>query len=383
MKRKIAVITGTRAEYGLLYWTMRSIQKSSNLKLQLIVTGMHLAPQFGNTYKFIEQDGFHIDKKVDILISNDTPVAISKSMGLGIIGFAESYEELKPDILLVLGDRYEILAAASAAIPFNIPIAHIHGGEITEGAIDEQIRHAITKLSHLHFASTEIYAQNIRKMGEEAWRVFCVGAPGLEWIHHNQYMSKQELEKDLNVDFSKDVILATFHSVTLEQDKTEEYIDSILQALIKSEMQVIFTGANSDPSGAIINKKVKEASKNYLNIHYFDSLGQRKYLSCQKYCTLMLGNSSSGIIEAASFGLPVVNIGIRQKGRLQSGNVINVRCNVNEILQGIQIATSKEFKQKVLKVSNIYGDGYTSQKIVKILENVDLTKLKYKRLVYE
>ena len=313
MKIKIAVVTGTRADYGLLYWIMKEIQKSNKLELKIIVTGSHLATEYGNTYHQIENDGFVIDKKIDMNISNDSPSSIVKSMGFEMIGFSEAYEKLDPDLLLVLGDRFEILSSVCAAIPFNIPIAHIHGGEVTEGAIDEQIRHAITKMSHIHFASTEIYRQNIIKMGERKENVYCVGAPGLEWLLHNEFLSKIELGEGLGINFNEKVILATFHPVTLEQDMTKSYIDEILNALIRTNIQVIFTGANADPSGMIINKRIKEVAKINNNIKFFDNLGQKKYLSCQKYSALMLGNSSSGIIEAASFKLPVVNIGNRQK----------------------------------------------------------------------
>jgi UDP-hydrolysing UDP-N-acetyl-D-glucosamine 2-epimerase len=384
MKRKIAVVTGTRAEYGLLYWIMKKIEVSSQLELQLIVTGTHLSSEYGQTYKLIEQDGFKINKKVDLQITQDTTAATTaKSIGLGVIGFGQAYEELKPDLLLVLGDRYEILAAVGAAIPFNIPIAHIHGGEVTEGAIDEQIRHALTKMSHLHFTSTAEYAENIRRMGEESWRVFSVGAPGLEWIHNINYIPQAELAKQLGVDFKQDIILATFHPVTLEQESTEEYIDTILKTLVKSDIQVIFTGANSDPSGSIINKKIREVSSLYDKIKYFDNLGQVRYLSCEKYCSMMLGNSSSGIIEAASFKLPVVNIGKRQKGRMQSGNVINVDCKMSDILDGISKARDKSFRESIKNIANIYGDGHTAEKVVCVLEKIDLTELKFKKLAYE
>lgn len=382
MRKKIAVVTGSRAEYGLLYWIMKGIKNSDCLELQLIVTGMHLSDNYGNTYKLIEEDGFTIDKKVDILISDDSSTAVAKSIGIGTIGFAQVYEEMKPDVLLVLGDRYEILSAVSAAIPFNIIIAHIHGGEVTEGAIDEQIRHAITKMSHIHFTSTSTYANNIIRMGEKKEHVFKVGAPGLDWIRKIEYMTKEELEGRYNVQFDKGVVLATFHPVTLELDRTEQYIDNIINALVKSKFQVIFTGANADPSGSLINAKLIQASKDYSNIKFHNNLGQVTYLSLQKHCSFMLGNSSSGIIEAASFGLPVLNIGSRQNGRLQSGNVINVGYGVEEILSGIRAVTEKDFKNKVLKLENIYGEGNASRKIVDILSNIDMDKLRYKRLTY-
>lgn len=380
--RKIAVVTGTRAEYGLLYWIMKKIEESELLKLQLIVTGSHLSPEFGSTYTQIEKDGFYIDSKVNMHISGDTPLSITKSMGIGMIGFADAYERLKPDLLLVLGDRYEILTAASSAVSFNIPIAHIHGGESTEGAIDEQIRHAVTKLSHLHFASTKQYADNIIRMGEEDWRVFNVGAPGLEWINKLDYYSKQQLFDELGMDFNQEVVLATFHPVTLQQENTEIYIENLLRALVDTNMQVIFTGANADPSGSIINHRVKQLCASNKKIKFFENLGQRRYLSCQKHCAMMIGNSSSGIIEAASFKIPVINIGDRQKGRLRNDNVIDAGYEYEEIRQAIKKARNPEFKNKLCHIKNLYGTGYVSSEIVKIIEEAELSRLLNKRLVF-
>ena len=383
MTRKIAVITGTRADYGLLHWIMKAIKESDRLKLKLIATGMHLSPLFGSTYKEIENDGFHIDKKVEMLLASDSPSSVSKSIGLGVLGFAQAYEELAPDMVVALGDRFETFAAVSAAIPFNIPVAHFHGGETTEGAMDEQIRHAITKMSHLHFASTAQYAANIEKMGEEPWRVFNVGAPGLEWLKHIDFVTAEELQEMFGFDFKKGVAIATFHPATLEQGRTKEYIGEVLKAVIKSGIQTIFTGSNADPSGYIINEKIIEAAGKHGNIKFVDSLGQRVYLSCQKHCRMMIGNSSSGIIEAASFGLPVVNIGNRQKGRLQSGNVINVDCTCGDILKGIERAGTAAFREKCGKTVNIYGDGDVSRRVVEVLESIDYKKLLNKRLNYE
>ena len=382
MKRKIAVVTGTRAEYGLLYWIMKAIKSSTELQLKLLATGAHLSPYFGSTYKIIEENGFRIDRKVDMLSASDSPAAVSKSMGLGLIGFAQAYEELKPDMLLVLGDRYEILAAVSAAIPFRIPVAHIHGGESTEGAFDEQIRHAVTKMSHLHFTSAEAYRQNIIKMGEEPSRVYNVGAPGLEWLRHVSYLTRDELSRELKMEFGN-VILATFHPVTLELDRTAEYVKNVVGAVKRSGMKCIFTGANADPSGSYINEYIKEAARGNNNIRFVENLGQVRYLSCQKYCTMMLGNSSSGIIEAASFGLPVVNIGNRQKGRLQSGNVVNTGYSEGEILEGIKLAGSEKFRKYAGSVVNIYGDGNVASKVVEVLAGAELKKLIVKRLNYE
>lgn len=383
--KKIAVVTGTRAEYGLLYWTMKEIENDPELELQLLVTGMHLSPEFGLTVQEIEKDGFKIDEKIEILLSSDTGQGVAKAIGLGVIGFAQAFVRLNPDMLMILGDRFEIFAAATAAMAMNIPIAHIGGGESTEGAIDEQIRHAITRMAHIHFTSCDYYAKRIKKMGEEEWRIFNVGAPGLENIKRLKLLEREELEKLLNIDLSKTTLLVTYHPVTLEMQTLKEQMDNLLSALMQTGHQIIFTYPNSDSGGRYIIKRINEFIKKYNKAKAFVNLGQQKYLSLLQYVSAMVGNSSSGIIEAPSFKLPVVNIGERQKGRLRAENIIDVGYFKEEVLNGINKALHDEkFRTKLEYTKNPYGDGDTSKKIIKILKEINTKQENFlkKKLTY-
>jgi UDP-hydrolysing UDP-N-acetyl-D-glucosamine 2-epimerase len=380
--RKITVVTGTRAEYGLLYWIIKGVHNDPALALQLIVTGMHLSPEFGLTLETIEKDGFPIADKVEMLLSSDTETAIATSMGLGIIGFAKAYERLKPEIIVVLGDRFEIFSAVSAAVPFRIPVAHIHGGESTEGAIDEQFRHSITKMSHMHFPSTKKYAERIGQMGEISENIFCYGAPGLDNIHKLKLLNKEQLAHDLNLPARKQWALVTYHPETLEKDKAKIHIEAILESIKKfTDIYWIFTSPNADTEGRIIKKTIEDHVRhNSMNSKLFDSLGQLKYLSLLKNSIVMVGNSSSGIIEAPSFRLPVINTGNRQNGRIKAGNVIDVlNFEKAEIVTVIQKAISKEFKDSLNKIENPYGDGNTSDKIVEVLKAYSLSDILRKK----
>lgn len=382
---KVAVVTGTRAEYGLLYWTMKEILNDPELELQLVATGMHLSPEFGLTVRDIENDGFKIDEKVEILLSSDTGQGMAKSIGLGVISFAQTFARLSPDILMILGDRFEIFAAATAAMAMNIPIAHIAGGESTEGAIDEQIRHAITKIAHVHLASCDYYAERLKKMGEEEWRVFNVGAPGLENIRRLKLIDKKKLEKLLDIDLSNTTLLVTYHPATLDTQTLKKQLDNLLDALMLTGYQLIFTYPNSDSGGRYIIERIDELIKNYSKAKAFKNLGQLKYLSLLQYVDAMVGNSSSGIIEAPSFKLPVINIGDRQKGRLRADNIIDVECLKDEILEGIEKALhDEEFKTKLKYTKNLYGNGNTSKEIVKILKNINIKEDNFlkKKLTY-
>jgi len=370
-KRKICVLTGTRAEYGLFYPILKEIQKSSSLELQLVVSTMHLSSEFGLTYKQIEEDGFVIDGKIENLLSADSKSAIAKSTGLATILLSDSLTRLNPDIVLVLGDRYETFAAASTAMLLNIPIAHIHGGEITQGAVDEQIRHAITKMSQIHFTSTETYRNRVIQMGENKANVFNVGAPGIDNIVNLKLLIKKELEEELGWEFGDKSALFTYHPVTLDISNAEEDIANILENIKKSNLNVLFTYANADDSGRVINNKIELfCQENPQKYKIVKSLGQLKYLSAMKYVDILIGNTSSGIIEAASFSKPVVNIGNRQKGRLQSDNIFN--CEIKDISLNIKKAVSFDNTNIV----NIYGDGRTAVQIVKILETMDTTIIK-------
>ncbi|KJR42234.1 UDP-N-acetyl-D-glucosamine 2-epimerase, UDP-hydrolysing [Candidatus Magnetoovum chiemensis] len=384
--RKIAAVTGTRAEYGLLYWILKGIYDDPQLKLQLIVTGTHLCAEFGMTVREIEKDGFPISEKVEMLLSSDTETAIATSMGLGMIGFAKAYERLKPDILLVLGDRFEILSAVAAALPFRIPVAHIHGGESTEGAIDEAIRHAVTKMSHIHFTSTETYRNRVVQLGERPEKVFSVGAPGIDNVYNLNLLEKDKLYSSLDIPLGKKIGIVTYHPVTLENDTAEFQISELLKALTKySDVYWVFTSPNADTGGRIIIDKIKNFLITYPEKgKLFHSLGQLRYISLLKYSDLMVGNSSSGIIEAPSFKMPVVNIGDRQSGRVHAENVINVpQCLDGEISAALNKALSDEYRNGLKSIRNPYGDGLTSEKIIRQLKEITLDENLIKKRFYE
>jgi UDP-hydrolysing UDP-N-acetyl-D-glucosamine 2-epimerase len=374
-KRKICIVTGTRAEYGLFYPIMKKIEASDNLELQLIVSTMHLSEAFGSTYKQIEKDGFQIDEKIENLVASDTKSAIAKSTGLATILISDAFNRLQPDVVLLLGDRFETHAAATTAMLMNIPIAHIHGGEITEGAVDEQIRHAITKMSYLHFTSTETYRKRIIQMGEDPSRVFVSGAPGVDNMMHLSFLTKEELENNLNWQFREQSALFTYHPVTLKNSNLEEELHTIFTALKKSDLNILFTYANADDNGRFINQKIEAfCQTDPVKYKVVKSLGQQRYLSAMQYVDLLIGNTSSGIIEAASFQKPVVNIGERQKGRLQSGNVID--CTLEELETAITKACSSDFQNHCKSIKNIYGNGHASDKIVNVLSHQELSVIK-------
>ena len=371
--RKICVVTSTRAEYGLLYWLLKEIEADSELKLQFIVTGMHLSPEFGLTYKEIEKE-FKIDKKIEILSSSHTSLDICAEMAIVYEKFAPALAELKPDILVLLGDRYEIFGVAGVASIMQIPIAHIHGGETTQGAFDEAFRHSITKMSHIHFAATNEYANRIIQLGEEPSRVFNVGGPGIENIKKLNLLNKDEFEKSIDFRLAKKNILITFHPATLENSSVREQFNELLNALDElEETNFIFTKANSDTDGDVINKMIDEyVSENSQKAVAFASLGQLRYLSAIKFVDIVLGNSSSGLLEVPSFKKATINIGDRQKGRARASSVIDVRPVKEEILAAIKRAYSKEFEQTLKDTINPYDGGNPSKKMVKILKEIKL-----------
>lgn len=375
--RKICIVTGSRAEYGLLSRLMRLIQTDSELTMQIIATNMHLSPEFGLTYKEIEKDGFKIDKKVEMLLSSDTANATTKSVGLATIGFADAYEDLKPNLLLVLGDRYEILAAVTAALFYKIPIAHLYGGEITEGAYDDAIRHAITKMSHLHFTSTEEYRKRVIQLGEEPTRVFNVGAIGIDIIKHLHLIPKHELEESLNFKFGEKCVLVTFHPVTLESNTAEEQIQSLLQALKSIDgLRMLFTLPNSDTEGRIIIKTITEfveANKNRSIV--VASLGQLKYLSTLQFVSAVAGNSSSGLIEVPSFGIPTLNIGNRQQGRIKAETVLDCDITFEDIREKLEFILSAGFKESHRECVNPYDKEDTANTIFSVIKQFDLNNL--------
>jgi len=374
-KRKICVVTGTRAEYGLFHPVLQKIQESSKLKLQIVATSAHLSSEFGLTYKEIERD-FFIDDKIDNLFSVETKTSIAKSTGLATMLLADSFEKLNPDIVLLLGDRFETHAAATSALLMNIPIAHIHGGEITEGAVDEQIRHSITKMSFLHFCSTEVYRRRVIQMGEESERVINSGAPGIDNILTHKLLSITELESQIDWKFSDRTALFTFHPETLSMNDLKVDLNNIFKSLEESSLGILFTYSNADSGGRIINKKLeafcKNDSKKYKVVK---NLGVLKYLSAMSHVDLIIGNSSSGIIESASFEKPVVNIGDRQSGRLKGVNVIDSK--IKDLSKSIKLALSKKFIHKCKGIQNIYGSGKASIRIVNELINQPLSVKKF------
>lgn len=380
-KRKICVVTGTRAEYGLLYWLMKEIKADRDLTLQVIATGMHLSPEFGSTYRVIEEDGFSIDARVEMLLSSDTPTGVAKSMGVGMIGFADAFERLKPDILVLLGDRFEILAAASSAMAGSIPIAHLHGGESTEGAIDEAIRHAVTKMAHLHFVAAEPYRQRVIQLGESPERVFNFGATGADNIKRLKLMSRRKLESSLGFNLGKRSFLVTYHPVTLGGRGPERAMRELFKALDGfPEARIILTRPNADVGGrAIIRMMDEYASERPGRVMVSASLGQLKYLSAMKHVDAVIGNSSSGIIEAPALKKPAVNLGDRQRGRLKAPSIIDTDEKAEAIRAAIKKALSPEFQRSLPGVSSPYGDGNASVRIKDYLKKADLKDILFKK----
>lgn len=377
---KICVATGTRAEYGLLKPLIKAVSEEANFQLQLLVTGAHLSPEFGLTYKLIEEDGFKIDKKVEMLLSADTPTSIVKSMGMGMMGYADAFQDLQPDLLIILGDRYEMLSIASSAMIFNIPIVHIHGGEVTEGAYDDAIRHSITKMSNLHFASTEEYKNRIIQLGENPIFVHNVGAIGLDSIKQLPLLRKEDLEKQLDFKFKKFNYQVTFHPATLDKESPEKQFQILLNAIdMQEDSFFVFTKANADTGGRIINTMIDEyVSKNSNKATAFSSLGNLRFLSLVKYCDAIIGNSSSGIVEAPSLKTATINIGDRQKGRIQAESIVSTKVDENEILTAFDKVKSEEYKKNLETVENPYGNGTSTEKIMKVLRNVQLNKFQTK-----
>ncbi|NLR61852.1 UDP-N-acetylglucosamine 2-epimerase (hydrolyzing) [Chitinophaga polysaccharea] len=376
-KRKVCVITGTRAEYGLLYWTMKGLVADQDFELQIVATGMHLSPEFGLTYKQIEADGFNISRKVEMILSSDTTVGINKSIGLGVISMGEAFAELKPDVVLLLGDRFEILAAAIAAMISRIPIAHCHGGESTEGAFDESIRHSITKMSQLHFAATESYRKRVVQLGEHPSRVFNVGALGVENINKLPLLDRRQFEESIGFELGERNLLITFHPVTLEVESADNQFRTLLKVLDEMEAcKLIFTKANADTDGRIINQLIDEyTSKNSHKSIGFTSLGQLRYLSALQHIDAVVGNSSSGIAEVPSFKKPTINIGDRQAGRIKATSIIDTPPDAAAIQAAIEKAFSAKFQASLAEVRNPYGDGNASVEILKILKGAELEKL--------
>lgn len=380
-RRRICVITSTRADYGLLYWLIREIHADPDLELQLAVTGMHLAPEFGSTVSRIEEDGFPISRRVEILLASDTPVGIGKSMGLATSGFAEAFAELRPDIAVVLGDRFEIFAAAAAAVVARVPLAHIHGGEATEGLIDEAFRHGLTKMSHLHFTSAEPYRRRVIQLGEQPDRVFKVGAMGIDNILRLKLFGRAELEERLGIRLGKRSLLVTFHPVTLEKSASARQFQALLTALGElRDTSIVFTMPNADTEGRALFPLVESfVAADRRRRAAFTSMGQALYLSAMAAVDAVVGNSSSGLLEAPSLKVATLNIGDRQRGRLKAQSVLDCGPTLKEIRRGLAVVGSPAFRAKVRQTVSPYGDGGAAEKIKAVLKSADLDGILKKR----
>ena len=366
--RKICFITSSRSDYGLLYWVMNGVKEDTELQLQIIATGMHLSPEFGSTLSIIIDDGFHVDRTVEMLLSGDSAVAITKSIGLGVICFADAIDDLRPDIIVVLGDRFEIFAAVQASLIARIPVAHIAGGDVTEGAYDDAMRHAITKMSQLHFVTNEPAARRVRQLGENSDHIYKVGSPGIDYIHKLTLLGRDELEKAIGFELMTRNLLVTFHPATLDVESPEKQFSEILDGITRfgTDTGIIFTKTNADSNGRVINRMIDEYVSLNDNACSYVSLGQIKYLSLISYIDVVVGNSSSGIYEVPSLKKPTVNIGDRQKGRLMADSVINCPPVAGEVYESVKKALSIDCSG----VSNPYGDGHSSERIVDILRTV-------------
>jgi len=374
------VVTGSRAEYGLLRFVMEGIRDSELLDLQVAVTGMHLSPAFGSTYREIEADGFVIDRTVESLLDSDSDVAVAKSIGLGVVGFADALDSLGPDLLVVLGDRFEILAAVAAALILKVPVAHLHGGETTEGAFDESIRHSITKMAHLHFVAAPEYARRVAQMGEDPGRIVVTGGLGIDGIRRLQLMSRDALQADLGLTFGARSLMVTFHPATLSPQGSADQMAALLDALDSlQDTTLLFTMPNADTGGRALSGQVADFVRDRPHAAAFTSLGQLRYLSCLAHVDGVVGNSSSGLIEAPSFSIGTINVGDRQAGRLRAASVIDCEPDRASIQNALDHLFSAEFQATLADVRNPYGVGDASERVVRAIETVELDGILQKR----
>lgn len=370
--RTIGVVTVNRSDYGILLPVLRDIQRDPELTLHLMVAGAHLSPEFGSTVGMIEADGFPIGERIEMLVSSETPEGIAKSMGLGMLGFAQAFARLRPDVLLVVADRFEMHAAALAALPFKIPVAHLHGGELSEGAFDDALRHSMTKLSHLHFVASRAYARRVIQLGEEPWRVTVSGAPALDHLRMITLLEPEELSARWGVPLDPPPLLVTYHAVTLEYETTEWQIEELFGALEAAGRPIVFTLPNPDTGGRLIARRIRDFVARHPSARLVENFGTVGYFSLMAHVAAMVGNSSSGIVEAPSLGLPVVNIGTRQQGRVRAANVIDVGCRREEIVEGIRRATDPAFRASLRGLANPYGHSGAADVIVRRLRDVPL-----------
>jgi GDP/UDP-N,N'-diacetylbacillosamine 2-epimerase (hydrolysing) len=376
MKRKICVVTGGRSDYGLLKWLMKVVQADKDLELQVIATGMHLSPKFGSTVNEIEQDGFKIDEKIECLDVGDSPLDTSSAMARTMIGCTETYSRLRPDLVLVLGDRFEIFSAVAAALVSNIPVAHLHGGEVTSGAVDESFRHAITKMSALHFVANDVYRRRVVQMGENSRHVYNVGGLGVDAILNFELLSKEQLSSGLGINFLNKSLLITFHPETATANSALQQIKEIIKALEElNDTTLIFTMPNADMGNSIIAESIRNFATQGNNRYFFESLGQTRYLSMLSLVDGVIGNSSSGLAEAPSFKIGTINIGDRQKGRIQASSVLNCEASQSHVVAAIEEMYSDGFQSRLKTTVNPYGAGGASQSIVEILKEVNLEGL--------
>ncbi|MEA3008004.1 MAG: hypothetical protein QOI94_3273 [Acidobacteriaceae bacterium] len=372
MKRTIAVVTSSRADYSHLYWPLHDLAQHPDVELKLIVLGAHLAPQFGETVKEIEKDGFPIAARLECLLSSDTDVGMAKTLGVAVLALADLLGQMRPDLLLLIADRYEMLAPASVALTLRIPIAHIEGGEISEGAIDDAVRNALTKMSHVHFTSTEGARARVVAMGEEPWRVHRAGAPSLDHLRRSRLFDVQELEERLQVSLQIRTVVVAYHPVTIVRDTTQE-ADSLFAALDNVDAQILFCYPNSDAGSHALMQRTRDFLATRSDARVYVNLDAVTYWSLLRHAALLIGNSSSGIMEAASFGLPVVNVGFRQKGRERARNVLDAEPETNAILARIEEGMSSEFRASLAGMANPYGDGHAAEKIVQVLTSTPLS----------
>jgi len=370
--RSIAVVTTSRADYGIYLPILRALREDREIDLRLLVSGSHLSPDFGMTVEQIEADGFEVADRIEVLLASDSPEATAKAMGLGVLGFGQSYGRSRPDLLVVLGDRFEMHSAALAALPFRIPVAHVHGGEVTEGAMDEALRHSMTKLSHLHFVSTQEYGRRVVQLGEEPWRVTISGAPSLDNLHTFTPMGTEELEHRLGFPVTGPFLLVTFHPATLDASDPGGQTETLLSAVERSGLPAVVTMPNADPGGRAVRAVIARRAQATPSLHPVENLGTPAYFSLMALAAAMVGNSSSGIIEAASFGLPVVNVGDRQCGRVRGANVLDCPCEAGLLSSSLQRALDPAFRSSLRGLINPYGDGKATARIVARLKEVEL-----------
>lgn len=378
MKRTIAVVTSSRADYSHLYWPLKDLATHPNVDLKLIILAAHLSPAFGNTVNEIERDGFTIASRIECLLNSDTDTGMAKTLGLAVLGLTDVLAQMRPDLLLLIADRYEMLAPASVALTLRIPVAHIEGGEISEGAIDDAVRNALTKMAHIHFTSTDAARARVISMGEEPWRVTRAGAPSLDHISRSQLLTRTQLEQALKIDLKQSPTVVAYHPVTLLQNTTEE-ADALFAALAQIKGQIIFCYPNADAGSHSLMQRTHEFIRQHADAHVFVNLGAVTYWSLLRQAGLLLGNSSSGIMEAASFALPVVNVGLRQYGRERAPNVLDADPNADSILSKIETAQSTAFRESLHGMANPYGDGHAAERIVQVLTTVPIEGLLRKR----